>query len=283
MKVLKPAVGQYQQLEVIKFLDFGLYLAAGQEEILLPVKQIPDDIKIGDSLEVFIYRDSEDRLIATTHKPIATANSFACLRVTDTSSFGVFLDWGLEKDLFMPFSEQSKKLVPGRSYLVWIYVDEKTDRVICSARLEKFLSTDVKDQLQEDQVVGLLIWEFTELGIKAVIDEKYSGVIYHNEIFTQLHVGDRIHGYIKKIREDGKVDLTLRKKGYAEVEDTKGALLKILLKNKGFLPLNDNSTPQQIYDSVHMSKKTFKKTVGGLLKQGLINLSTEGIYYQAPE
>lgn len=283
MKNRQPAVGQYQKLEVIKFLDFGLYLAAGKEEILLPVKQIPENTQIGDFLEVFIYRDSEDRLIATTHKPLATADSFACLRVTDTTSYGVFLDWGLEKDLFMPFSEQNKKLVAGRSYLVWIYVDEKTDRVICSARLDKFLSKELPQELEEGQEVDLLIWEFTELGIKAVINSTYSGVIYHNDVFSPLHVGDQLKGYIKKIREDGKIDISLRKKGYAEIIDAKDELLDILIKNKGFLPLIDNSSPQEIYEKVNMSKKTFKKAVGGLLKQGLIRLTPDGIFYEAPE
>jgi hypothetical protein len=283
MKGTQPAVGQYQKLEVIKILDFGLYLAAGTEEILLPTRQIPENTKIGDILEVFIYRDSEDRLIATTQRPLAVANSFACLRVTDATSFGVFLDWGLEKDLFMPFSEQNKKLVPGRSYLVWIYVDEQTDRVVCSARLDKFLSKDVAQDLKEDQKVDLIIWEFTELGIKVIINYMYSGVLYHNEVFSPLYVGDRAKGYIKKIREDGKVDVSLRKKGYAEVQDAKEELVSILKKNKGFLPLHDNSSPQEIYEKVYMSKKTFKKAVGGLLRQGVLKITSDGIRYEFPE
>ena len=283
MKGTQPAVGHYQKLEVIKILDFGLYLAAGTEEILLPVRQIPENTQIGDILEVFIYRDSEDRLIATTQKPLAVADSFACLRVTDATSFGVFLDWGLEKDLFMPFSEQNKKLMPGRSYLVWVYVDEQTDRVVCSARLEKYLSTDASQALTEDQEVDLLVWEFTDLGIKVIINQQYSGVLYHNEVFSPLYVGDQTKGYIKKLREDGKVDVSLRKKGYAEVQDAKSELLTILKKNNGFLPLHDNSSPQEIYEKVYMSKKTFKKAVGGLLKQGLLRITDKGIQYEFPE
>jgi predicted RNA-binding protein (virulence factor B family) len=283
MSRVPSVVGQFHRLEVVKILDFGLYLAAGREEILLPVKQIPAGTQIGDFLEVFIYRDSEDRLIATTDKPLATADSFACLRVTDTSAHGVFLDWGLEKDLFMPFAEQNKKLTPGRNYLVWVYVDEETDRLLCSARLEKYLSVDLPDALQEDQEVDLTIWEFTDLGIKVVINSRYSGVLYHNEIFSPVHVGDCIKGYIKKIREDNKIDVSLRKKGYAEILEAKEELLSILNKNKGYLPLTDNSSPQEIYDKVHMSKKTFKKAVGGLFKQGLITLTKEGIYFITPE
>jgi predicted RNA-binding protein (virulence factor B family) len=283
MDRVQPAVGEFQKLEVIKLLDFGLYLSAGKEEILLPVKQIPEGTQVGDMLDVFIYRDSEDRLIATTNKPLATANSFACLRVTDTSTHGVFLDWGLEKDLFMPFSEQNKKLAPGRSYLVWVYLDEETNRLLCSARLEKFLSKDLPNDLPENQEVNLIVWEFTELGVKVVINGRYSGVLYHNEIFSPIHVGDRLTGYIKKIREDGKIDVSLRKKGYAEVQDAKEELLNYIISNKGYLPLTDNSTPEEIYERVHMSKKTFKKAVGGLLKEGLITLTKEGIYYLSPE
>jgi predicted RNA-binding protein (virulence factor B family) len=264
-------------------LDFGLYLLAGQDEILLPARQIPENTQIGDFLDVFVYRDSEDRLIATKLNPLATANTFACLRVSDATEHGVFLDWGLEKDLFMPFSEQNKKMVPGRSYLVWIYIDPKTDRIVCSARLEKFLSQNPSDELTEDQEVELLIWEFTELGVKVVINSRFSGILYHNEIFNSLFVGDKIPGYIKKIREDSKIDVSLRKKGYAEVVDAQDDLLKILQDNQGFLPLTDNSSPQEIYDKVQMSKKTFKKAVGGLLKQHIITLTPEGIHYMAPE
>jgi predicted RNA-binding protein (virulence factor B family) len=278
-----PSVGQFHTLEVVKMLDFGLYLTAGREEILLPVKQIPAGTQIGDFLEVFIYRDSEDRLIATTSKPLATANSFACLRVTDTTAHGVFLDWGLEKDLFMPFAEQNKKLLPGRSYLVWVYVDQETDRLVCSARLEKFLSTDLPDDMHDDQEVDLIIWEFTQLGIKVVINNRYSGVLYHNEIFSPVHVGEHMKGYIKKIREDNRIDVSLRKKGYAEVLDAKEELLHLLKNNKGYLPLSDNSSPEDIYERVHMSKKTFKKAVGGLFKQGLITITKEGIYFITTE
>jgi len=275
-------VGQYHNLEVIKILDFGLYLAAGVDEILLPTRYIPEGTQIGDILKVFIYRDSEDRLIATTETPLATVDSFACLRVTDTNAYGVFLDLGLEKDLFMPFSEQHKKLSPGRNYLVWVFLDQQTDRIICSARLEKFLKTDLS-LLEEDQSVNLLIWEFTELGIKVVIDEQYGGMLYHNEIFESLHVGDRVTGFIKKIREDGKIDVSLRKKGYAEVLDAKQELLVKLKANQGFLPLTDSSSPNDIYELLQMSKKTFKKAVGGLLKEGQLTLSPEGIYFTEPE
>ncbi|QHT71198.1 GntR family transcriptional regulator [Rhodocytophaga rosea] len=276
------AIGQYHTLEVIKILDFGLYLAHGLDEILLPIRYIPEGTQVGDKLYVFIYRDSEDRVIATTEKPLATANSFACLRVTDANSYGVFLDWGLVKDLFMPFSEQHKKLIPGRNYLVWVYVDPETDRVMCSARLEKFLQTDTS-ALQENQLVELLIWEFTDMGIKVVVEQKYSGVLYHNEVFETLYVGDQVNGYIKKIREDGKLDVVLRKKGYAEVIDAKEEIMQQLKKSQGFLPLTDNSSPQEIYERLQMSKKTFKKAVGGLLKDGQLSLSKDGIYFIEPE
>lgn len=270
-------VGQFNTLEVIKFVDFGLYLSEGKEEILLPKKYIPEGTQTGDKLKVFIYRDSEDRLIATTRNPFTTANSFALLRVSDTNAYGVFLDWGLEKDLFMPFSEQNKKMVPGRNYLVWVYVDPETDRVVASARLEKFIETDTSN-LKEDQEVDLIVWEFTDIGIKVIVNERYSGILYQNEVFTPLFVGDRTKGFIKKVREDQKMDISLRKKGYAEVVDAKEILLEKLKANKGFLPLTDNSTPEDIYDTLKMSKKTFKKAVGGLLKEEKITLSDIGIY-----
>lgn len=277
-KLFNIEIGQFHTLKVIKILDFGLYLAANSDEILLPKRYIPLGTQIGDMLKVFIYRDSEDRLIATTETPIVTANSFACLRVTDTNAYGVFLDWGLEKDLFMPFSEQHKKLSPGRNYIVWIYVDNETDRIVCSARLEKFLSQNITD-LNEDQEVDLLIWEFTELGIKVIIDQKYSGVVYHNEVFEPLYVGDQVKGYIKKIRPDGKIDVSLRKKGFAEILDAKKVLLERLKNNKGFLPLSDVSSPQEIQESLQMSKKTFKKAVGNLMKEGLVTIGKDGVHY----
>jgi hypothetical protein len=274
----KIKVGDYHTLEVIKELDFGMYLQAGEDEILIPKRYIPEGTAIGDQLRVFVYRDSEDRLIATTEHPLATVHSFAALRVVDATPLGVFLDWGLEKDLFLPFSEQGKKMIVGRTYLVWLMIDEETDRVIASARLEKYL-INADAQLQEGQQVEGLVWEFTELGIKVIIQQKYHGILYHNEVFTELFVGDQIKATIKKIREDGKTDLTLRKKGYDEVRDAKQQLTTKLLSSKGFLTLTDKSTPQEIYQTLQMSKKTFKQAVGGLLKERKIELTPQGIRY----
>ena len=276
-------VGKYHDLEVVKRVDFGLYLDADGEEILLPTKYVPSNANIGERLRVFVYRDSEDRLIATTLQPAATIGEFAALRVVATSSYGVFLDWGLEKDLFLPFSEQHQRLVVGRTYLVRIMLDHATDRVMASARLEQFLDDNPADALQEDQEVNLVVWEYTEIGIKAVIENRYQGLLYRNEVFTDLHPGDQLSGFIKKVRDDGKVDVTLRKKGYEEVQDAQTLVFNKLLANGGQLPLTDNSAPEEISKWLGMSKKTFKRAVGGLYKAGKVRLAADAIYLISEE
>lgn len=276
------AVGRYHELTVLKTVDFGIYLDAGFDEILVPKRYVPEGTLPGDQLNVFVYRDSEDRLIATTEKPLATVNTFAFLRVKDTNEFGLFLDWGLEKDLFMPFSEQYHPLAPGRSYLVYLYLDNRTDRVVASARLDKFLRP-ATGELDEGQQVQLTAWEYTDLGVKVLIDKLYLGLLFRNELFEPLQPGDTVTGYVKKVREDGKADVTLRKAGYAEVMDARKALSEALQANQGFLPLTDHSSPEEIYQQLHMSKKTFKKAVGGLLRQSAIRIGENGIYYVALE
>jgi hypothetical protein len=270
-------LGDYNKLEVIKFTDFGLYLLAGEEEILMPNKYIPEGTKIGDILEAFIYLDSEDRPLATTLVPFAKVGDWAALKAVDAGKSGVFLDWGLEKDLLVPFSEQHKRMEVGKTYLVRVLIDEETYRIYATARLEQFL--DLPDEtLQEGQEVSLIVWEFTSLGTKMIINEKFQGVVYQNENFKNLFVGDKINGYVKKIRDDGKVDLSLRKQGIAETSDAKSVILQALaLAENHFLPLHDDSSPQQIQWELQMSKKTFKKAVGGLLKEQKITLTDKGI------
>jgi uncharacterized protein len=278
----KSLVGKYHTLRVAKIVDFGVYLDTGEDELLVPRRYVPEGTEPDDELRVFVYRDSEDRLIATTQQPYTTVNSFAYLRVKETSRHGVFMDWGLDKDLFVPFAEQNKKMVAGQSYLVWVYVDPETDRLVASSRLDKFLTTDVSD-LSEELEVDLIVWEFTELGAKVIVDQLYNGMIFRNDIFSPLQIGDRLTGYIQTVRPDGKLDIRLRKKGYAEVRDAKQQLLEKLIASQYFLPLTDNSSPEEIYEQLHMSKKVFKKALGGLLKDRLIILEEKGIRYIAPE
>jgi predicted RNA-binding protein (virulence factor B family) len=251
-------VGKYHTLEVVKRVDFGLYLDADGEEILLPTKYVPANANIGERLRVFVYRDSEDRLIATTLQPAARIGEFAALPVVATTSH--------------------QRLAVGRKYLVRIMLDRTTDRVMASARLEQFLDDNPADALREDQEVSLTVWEYTEIGIKAVIEDRYQGLLYRNEVFTDLFPGDRLTGYIKKVRDDGKVDVTLRKKGYEEVQDAQEVVFRKLMSNGGTLPLTDNSAPEEINKWLGMSKKTFKRAVGGLYKAGKVRLAADAIY-----
>ncbi len=281
MKKQRSLVGSYHTLEVIKKVDFGVYLLSDPDEILLPARYVPKDTNTGERLQVFVYRDSEDRLIATTEKPFAVAGTFAALRVVATTSHGVFLDWGLEKDLFLPFSEQHQRLTVGKTCLVRVMVDHATDRLMASARLEQFLYEP--DELTEGQEVNIVIWEYTDIGIKTIIENRYLGLLYRNEVFTMLKPGDRMTAFVKKVREDGKVDLTLRKKGYGEVQDARSVIMNKLVANGGELPLTDKSDPAEISRLLSMSKKTFKSAVGGLYKAGKIRLGSDHIRLVAEE
>lgn len=269
-------VGQYNELEVVKQMDFGIYLREGDVEILMPTKWVPRGTKIGDTLNVFVFRDSDDRLIATTIQPFATANTFAFLEAKQVNNIGAFLDWGMDKDLLVPFAEQSMKMEPARSYVVFVYLDEVTDRLAASAKLNKFIERENMD-VEEGDVVDLLIYSETELGFNAIINNLYTGLIYKNEIFETLRIGDKIKGYIKRIREDNKIDLSLQKSGYELVDEVKWRILNIIKENNGFLSLNDNSSPEEIKAKLQISKKAFKKAVGALYKERLVKLTDKGV------
>lgn len=270
------ALGKYNNLEVIKELEFGMYLDGGDEEILIPRSYIPEGTKIGDFIDVFLYRDSEDRLIATTMKPFAQVGEFAYLTVKDVNQLGVFLDWGLVKDLLVPFGEQSHKMAVGRKYLVYIYVDTQTERIVASAKIDRFLPSD-KISFSEGQKVSILPYEYTDLGIKCLIENNSQGVLYKNELFKNVNMGSLQNAFIKKVREDGKIDLTLEIVGFDRIEECKITLLNKLSVNNNFLKLNDKTAPEVIYASLQMSKKDFKKAVGGLLKEGKIQFYNNGI------
>lgn len=243
----------------------------------MPQKYVPDQTQVGDFLDVFIYRDSEDRLIATNLQPKACVDDLAYLQVVDTNRFGVFLDWGLEKDLFVPFSEQNTKMERGQWYVVKVILDDRTDRIIASARIEKFLK-HIPEGLSENQEVNLLPFEQTDLGIKSVVNDQFLGMLYHNEIFKPVRLGEPIKGYVKKLRSDYKIDLSLQKTGYEEVLDSKEVLWEKLKSKQGFLALTDKSEPEEIYAQLQMSKKNFKKAVGGLFRERRISIQPDGIH-----
>ncbi|PIB35222.1 hypothetical protein BFP72_07335 [Reichenbachiella sp. 5M10] len=270
-------IGEYNQLKVNRFTDNGAYLIdESAEEVLLPNKYVAEGLAIGDTIEVFVYTDSQDRNVATTLQPHAKRNEFACMRVKDVNQYGAFLDWGLEKDLFLPFSEQEKKLKPGQWVTVYTYLDSITKRVAASARIHLFVERDLS-QLSEGQEVNLIIGETSINGIQTIIDQKYRGLIYENETFEELLKGSHKTGFIKQIRPDGKIDVTLRKAGIENLEEGAERIMKYLSSNNGQLSLHDKSSPEEIQSILSMSKKNFKRSVGILYKKKLILLGEEEI------
>lgn len=269
--------GKFHILPISKIVDFGVYLDAGDnQEILLPMKWVPENCKPDDEVEVFVYFDSEDRLIATTMKPFAVLNDFAFMRVKAVNNVGAFLDWGLDKDLLWPYREQSFTVEEGKWYVVCLFADH-SGRIAASDNLKKFISMHT-NELQKDEEVDLLIYASTDLGYKAIVNNQYEGLLYANEIFTHISRGMKVRGFIKQVREDGKLDLTLYKAGYKnKIEEFAALLVEALDKNNGYLLLNDRSSPEEIYNVLGISKKNFKMAVGSLLKSGYIKLDESGI------
>jgi len=265
-------------MRVVKELDFGIYLDGGEMgEILMPKKWVPRGTQPEDNIDVFIYFDSSDRPIATTLTPKIQVGEFAWLKVKAVDRIGAFLDWGLDKDLLVPFSEQNAKMEEGRSYLVYAYVDIKSKRIAASARLEKFLDIEPVDYAQ-NQEVDLLIWTRSDMGYKAIINQKHLGLVYANQIFQDIRPGQAMKGYIAQVREDGKIDLRLQKAGYENViDDFARKLIEVLKENDEYLPLTDKSSPDEIYKILGMSKKNFKKAVGALYKKRIISMGDDGI------
>lgn len=270
-------LGKFNQLEVVKEVDFGMYLDGGEEgEILLPTRYVPEDCEIGDFLNVFLYLDIDERLIATTLTPLVQVGQFAYLEVAWVNQFGAFLNWGLMKDLFVPFREQKMKMQVGRSYVVHAHIDEESYRIVASAKVERYLSKEFPEYTPNEEV-EILIWQKTDLGFKAIIDNKYSGLLYENEIFCPLETGMRVKAYVKQVREDGKVDLILQKPGFEKIDDFSKTLLDYIKEHDGRIDLTDKSPADDIYDTFGVSKKTFKKGVGDLYKKRLIALHEDGI------
>ena len=270
-------LGRFNTLKIAKEVDFGLYLDGGEEgEILLPKRYVPEHYAIGDELRVFIYLDNEERLVATTQIPYVQVGGFACLEVTWVNRYGAFLDWGLMKDLFCPFREQRQRMEVGRRYVVYAHVDDESFRIVASARLEHFLDKDAP-QYEPWQEVDIMVWQRTDLGYKVIVDDRFSGLVFRDEVFRPMHMGLRLKAYVKQVRPDGKIDIALQKSGYGNVEDFAHVLLQHLRDNGGRTALGDKSPSQDIYDTFGVSKKVFKKAVGDLYKRHLIIITPDGL------
>jgi predicted RNA-binding protein (virulence factor B family) len=277
-------IGQYNRLQVIKEVDFGYYLDSGDEqwgEILLPFGSAPKACEIYDWLEVFIYFDSEDRIIATTRRPHAVVGEFNLLRVASVEPVGAFLDWGLQKDLLVPFGEQKVRLKAGRSYIVRVFRDDTSGRIVASTRLDKFLGKEPGDY-RPGQAVELLITRETELGHKAIINSSHWGFLFRNEVFRKLRVGQKLKGYIKQARDDGKIDLTLAATGYEKVGGIAETILRQLAQRNGFLPITAKTSAQEISSLFGVSKKNFKMAIGALYKKRLVTIEADGIRLVKP-
>ena len=271
-------VGHIQTLKVNRISDYGLYLIDDQEqEVLLPNRYVSLDNKVGDEIEVFVYHDSEDRLVATTDRPLITEGKAACLKVVDKNIHGAFLDWGLAgKDLFLPNRNQQGGVLAGKSYIVWLYVDNITGRCVATMKLKPFIDNDIIT-VKPRQKVDILIASESPIGYRAIIDSRHWGMLYKNQIFKPVKVGDRLEGYIRRITDDNRIDLTLRQEGYDGVANSAEDLLKLIKENGGEMPIGDNSSPEKVHALTQMSKKVFKRAVGILLKRGDIITDGESI------
>lgn len=276
-------IGRKNLLEVVKLENHGAYLQGGWlGEILLPKRYVPEDCEIGDPINVFIYLDSEDRYIATTQTPKAQVGEVAYLNCIAVNPTGAFFDWGLPKDLLVPFSEQHKPLKEGNNYLVYLYSDEESHRIAGSTKLNKYIDRNPKDYSQS-QAVTLHINEKTDIGYSAVIDHKNWGVLFYSDVVKPLKIGQKVSGFIKRIRDDGKIDLSLQAPGFAKIDTLAEKILMLLKKNDGFLALSDKSPPEDIYDQLSVSKKSYKTAIGTLYKKKLIRIKQEGIYLSTEE
>ena len=291
-------LGNYNTLRIVKRVDFGLYLDGGDEgEILLPKSYVTPQMKIGDEIKVFIYLDQEERTVATTETPLAIVGEFAYLEVAWINKFGAFLKWGLQKDLFCPFREQKQRMEVGKHYIVYVKEDEESHRLMATAKVDKYLSVPTKGEadasadnsteapsgasrgplLKHGDTCDCLIWQKTDLGFKAIINNKYQGLIFENQIFQPLHTGDRMTAYIDHVRQDGKIDITLQPTGRQHTLEFAEVLLRFLYENNGHCELSDNSPAELISDRFKVSKKAFKKAIGDLYRRRLITISDNGI------
>jgi predicted RNA-binding protein (virulence factor B family) len=274
---MKAIPGKYNHLKINRLVDFGAFLDDGDGgEILMPGKYLPPNAAPDDMVDVFVYYDSDDRIVATTEKPFVQIGEFAALTCKSTTHFGAFMDWGLLKDLLVPVREQNVPMMRGKKYVVYVYFDKVSERLAGTAKISKYLNKTPLPY-QEGDSVELLIWNKTPLGYNAIIGKEHSGIIYSNEVFQPLTTGDKITGYIKHIRPDGKTDLALQKSGMPHVDEMAERILHTLRENNGYIGLTDNSSPEDIYERFGMSKKAWKKAVGTLYKARKIDITPNGI------
>jgi predicted RNA-binding protein (virulence factor B family) len=269
-------IGVYHTLKIDRETKVGLFLTNGKDDVLLPNKYVPNDFTIGEDLTVFVYLDHEERPVATTLKPFISLNSFAVLKVSYINKFGAFLNWGMEKDLFAPFKEQARPMEKDKRYIVTMYLDKQTGRLAASSKINQFLDKEPLD-IEVGQEVDLMVSHITEIGINVIINGKFRGLVYQNEVFETVSPGYKTKGYIKTIRPDGKIDVSFQKQGFEAIDDSAQQVLEALKQNDGVLRLNDNSHPEEIKSVLKMSKKTFKKAIGSLYKQKLIDINNQGI------
>lgn len=268
-------VGEYNTLKVVKEVDFGLYLDGGTDEILLPKRYVPQGLKTGDEINVFVYHDNEGRLIATTDKPFASVGEMAMLEVADVTPHGAFLKWGIMKDVFIPVAYMEQRMRKGEKRLVMLVIDAQTGRVTATEKIDQFL-TNLDLTVKEGEEVDLLVFQKTDIGYKVIINSKHTGVLHYNEVFKDLDTGDKLRGFIKKIRPGNKIDVSPGVKGYGRVMSEEEKVLEVIRNNNGYIPYNDKSDPESIYAFLGMSKKTFKMILGALYKKRLIEFTQTG-------
>ena len=277
-------IGKYNTLTILRDTKVGLFLGnptedpEGIHDILLPNKYVPNEFEIGEEVIVFVYLDHEERPVATTLEPYVLLNEFALLRVNYINQIGAFMDWGMEKDILVPFKEQARPMEKGKRYLVYLYMDEKTNRLVASSKTNQFLNNE-NVTLEKNEEVDLIISHITEIGINVIINQQHKGLVYKDEVYDDsIRTGDKMKGYIKTIRPDGKIDVSLHIQGFESIEPNSEIILNELRASRGFLRLNDNSNPEDIKTVLKMSKKTFKKAIGLLYKEKLIEIKDDGIH-----
>lgn len=274
-------IGRFNRLKILRYTNPGLFLGDAEDnEVLLPNRYVPNDFEIDDFLDVFVYLDNEERLVAVTDVPYIQKGEFALLRCNAVNQYGAFLDWGMLKELFCPFKEQAYKMIKGGWYLVHCYLDEKTDRLVASSKTNRFLdNSELKVKLYDE--VDLIVSHPSEIGMYVIVNKCHLGLVFKDAIFKDLSVGDNLKGVVRKIRAGNKIDISLQKIGYRNIEPTANALLSLIEDHNGYLNITDKSSPEAIKSVVQMSKKSFKKAVGALFKKRLIRLTPEGIYLES--
>lgn len=270
-------LGRKNKLEILRDTSVGLFLGDDEDnDVLLPNKYVPEDYEIGQIIEVFCYLDYDERPVATTLEPYIMLGEFRLLQVAEINEFGAFMQWGLEKHLLVPFREQRNKMKEGQWYVVHCYLDNRSGRLVASNKLDKFLSNDTLDLKEWDQV-DLVVTRQTDLGWEVIVNEKHKGLVYFNEVFKTINIGDVIPGCVKTIRKDNKIDISLQPLGSRVLEPAANKILEVIKENDGFLALHDKSNPEEIRDVMQMSKKTFKKGIGTLYKAKKIQLENDGV------